>query len=331
MKAAYIEATGPAADVIRVGEFPTPEAGPGQVLLRVGAASVNPIDTYMRSGAVPISTPLPYVVGCDVAGTVEAFGPGVRNFKVGDRVWGANQGQAGRQGTFAEYAAIDEQWLYPTPANVSDEAAAALALVGLTAYVGLIRDGRPAAGDVVFVSGGTGGVGSAVVQMARAAGARVVTTAGSEAKADQARALGADHVMLYKQQDLAEGVRAAAPEGIAVWYETLATPDFERTLPLLAKGGRMIVMAGRKTVVPLPIGPLYTGDKKILGVSLFNATPEEQRAAAEAMNRWMAEGRLRANISHTFALEETAAAHQLQEDNTLHKAGTLAGKIVIKP
>lgn len=330
MKAAYIEAPGPAENII-VGELPDPVPGPGEVLVRVGAAALNPIDTYIRAGIVKTELPTPFVVGADLAGTVEAVGAGVTRFQPGDRVWGSNQGSAGRQGTFAELAAVGEQWLHPTPENVTDEDAAAQALVGITAYLGLIHHGQARAGETVFVSGGTGGVGSIVVQMARIVGTRIVTTAGSAAKAQLARELGADRVVEYKQEDVGEAIRDFAPQGVDVWYETLATPNFETTLPLLARGGRMILMAGRQSVAPLPIGPLYTMDRKLLGFAMFNSPAEEQRAIAQQINAWLAAGQLRANIGRIFPLEHAAQAHRLQEENTLHKAGTLTGKIVIKP
>ncbi|HPP53246.1 MAG TPA: alcohol dehydrogenase catalytic domain-containing protein, partial [Thermoguttaceae bacterium] len=123
MKAAYIEQTGP-PEVIQYGELPTPKPTGSQVLVQVGAVSVNPIDTYIRSGMVQAPIPRPFIVGCDLAGTVVEVGPEVKRFRLGDRVWGSNQGLLGRQGTFAEYACVDEQWLYPTPAGVSDREAA---------------------------------------------------------------------------------------------------------------------------------------------------------------------------------------------------------------
>ena len=124
MKAAYYETTG-GPEVIRYGELPKPSPKQGEVLVWVGAASLNPIDTYIRSGAVAMPLPKPFIPGCDLAGTVEAVGPGVQRFKAGDRVWRSNQGLLGRQGTFAEYACVAEEWLYPTPPNVRDEEAAA--------------------------------------------------------------------------------------------------------------------------------------------------------------------------------------------------------------
>ena len=132
MKAAYITQTG-APEVITFGELPKPEPRGNEVLVKIAAAGVNPIDTYIRSGMVGMSLPSPYIIGCDLAGTVEQTGPLALRFNPGDRVWGSNQGLMGRQGSFAEFCAVDEAWLYPTPANVSDEAAAAWALVGITA------------------------------------------------------------------------------------------------------------------------------------------------------------------------------------------------------
>src|SRR5262245_51356533 len=197
MKAAFIETTG-TPDVIRVADMPPPSPGPGEVLDRVKAAALNPIDLYIRSGAVAMQLPKPFVVGCDLAGTVERAGPGAKRFKPGDRVWGTNQGLLGRQGTCAEYAAVHEDWLYRTPEGVEDSTAAAGALVGITAYLGLFRDARLQPGEWVFVNGGTGGVGSMVVQQAKAVGAKVITTVGSAEKAAICKRWGADGVLNYK-------------------------------------------------------------------------------------------------------------------------------------
>ena len=169
MRAAFIEKTG-SPDEIQVGDLPTPKPGPGQVLVKVGASALNPIDLYIRSGLVAMPMAFPYIIGCDLAGTVAHADPGSKRFRVGDRVWGSNQGLLGRQGVTAEFAAVDEDWCYPTPAKLSDPEAAALAMVGITAHLGLFRSGRLQSGETVYVPGGSGGVGSMVVQMAKAAG-----------------------------------------------------------------------------------------------------------------------------------------------------------------
>lgn len=330
MKAAYIEKTGP-ADQIIYGERPQPQPGPEQALVRVAAVAVNPIDTYVRAGMIQMPLPLPYIVGCDLAGTVEAVGANVRNLKPGDRVWGSNQGLLGRQGTFAEYAAVDACWLYPTPSGVSDVAAAAGALVGITAHLGLVRDAQLKAGEIVFVNGGSGGVGSTVVQMAKAIGARVVTTAGSDEKAQLCRQLGADLAINYKSEDVPARVKQFAPEGVNVFWETLREPDFDRAVAMLASRGRMILMAGRDARPVFPVGPFYVKGCSLHGFVMFLATPDEQQACAADINRWLAGGQLKPRVDRVLPLSETAAAHRLQEENTIGKAGTLAGKIVLKP
>jgi NADPH2:quinone reductase len=331
MKAAYIENPGPAEAVIKFGDVPKPQPTGAQVLVSVGAVAVNPIDTYLRNGANYWELPRPFIIGCDLAGTVEAVGPQARRFKPGDRVWGSNQGLLGRQGTFAEYCAADEQWLYPTPPNVSDEAAAACALVGITAHLGLFRDAKLKAGESLFVNGGTGGVGSMVVQMAKIAGARVIATAGSAEKVAALTKLGADAAVNYKSDDVAAAVKAFAPSGVNVYWETVREPDFDKIVSYLAERGRIILMAGREARPPFPVGPFYVKGCSLFGFVMFKATADEQRACADDINRWLAAGQLQAHISRVLPLSEAAAAHKLQEENTLHKAGTLAGKIVLKP
>lgn len=329
MRTAYIEQTGP-ADSIKVGDLPRPEPGPGEVLVRVGASALNPIDLYLRSGAIAMPMSFPYVIGCDLAGTVESVGRGASRFKAGDRVWGSNQGMLGRQGTTAEYAAVAEEWLYPTPPALDDAGAAAMALVGITAHLGLFRLGRLQPGETVYVPGGSGGVGSMVVQMARDAGARVATAAGSESNLKVCKELGADLALDYKAEDVPARLREFAPDGIDVWYETQREPDLETSVPLLRKRGRMILMAGRVARPVLPLGAFYPRDCSLLGFAMFNASPDEQRRCADDINRWADEGRLRPIIGRTYPIEQAAVAEQDLEDNTLNRAGTLHGKVVIE-
>jgi NADPH2:quinone reductase len=331
MKAAFIEATG-GAEVIRYGELPTPRPGAGEVLVKVGAVALNPIDLYIRSGLITAPLPSPFIPGCDLAGTVAAVGPEVRRFKQGERVWGSNQGLQGRQGTLAEYACVKEEWLYHTPASVPDTDAAGAALVGITAHLGLFRCAQVQGGEWVFVNGGTGGVGAMVVQMARAAGARVVTTVGSAEKAELCRSWGADRVLNYKTDDVAAAIKeVTAGQGVNVWYETQREPDFAKTVPLLARRGRMVIMAGRQAQPTFPVGAFYTKDCALFGFAMFNATPEEQRRSAQDINRWLEEKKLRVPIGKTFPLAEAAAAHRFLEENTLGKAGTLTGKVIVIP
>ena len=330
MKAAYINRTGPPESII-YGDLPTVKPGPADCVVKVGAVAVNPIDTYVRGGLVPMPLTFPFVIGCDLAGTVVEVGAEVDRFKPGDRVWGSNQGLLGRRGTFSEFVTVDENWLYATPRNVADEQAAAVALVGITAHLGLVRDARLQKGESIFVNGGSGGVGSMVVQMAHALGARVIATAGSDARTDLCRMFGADIVINYKTSDVSAELKKVAPTGVNVWWETVREPNFEVAVANLAARGRMIVMAGRDARPPFPVGPFYVKGCSLHGFVMFNATPDEQRAAAEEINDWMSRGKLKANIDRILPLAEAAKAHRLQEENTIGKAGTLSGKIVLKP
>jgi NADPH:quinone reductase len=330
MKAAYINRTGP-PDSIIYGELPTPDPVESQVLVKVSAVAVNPIDTYVRSGFVPMSLPFPFVVGCDLAGVVLAVGPKVRRVKAGDRVWGSNQGLAGRQGTFATHAAVDEAWLYPIPEGVSDERAAAMALVGITAHLGLVRRAQLQPGETVLVNGGGGAVGSVVVQMAKALGATVLATTSSEAKAEACRQLGAAHVINYSTQNVETALQELVPGGVQVWWETAREPDFTQSVKSLAPRGRLVLMAGREARPAFPVGPFYAKGCSLLGFAMMAFSADEQQASAEAINNWLAAGKLKPKIDRVMHLSEAAAAHRLQEENTIRRNGALAGKIVLKP
>ncbi len=330
MKAAYINQTGPPENII-YGDLPDPKPGPTECLIKVAAVDVNPVDLYIRSGAVPTKLNFPYILGRDLAGKVVATGDAVKQFKVGDRVWATGQGWDGRQGTFSELAAIDENWLNPMPGNVTDEDIAAVSLVGVTAHVGLVARAKLKAGETLFVNGGTGGVGSSVVQIAKILGARVITTVGSEEKAAKARELGADIVINYKTQDVTEAIKKSAPGGVNVWWETLREPDFEKTFPLLALHGRMIVMAGRDAKPTFPVGLFYSKNLSVLGFVILNSPLEDLQAAAQDINQWMSAGKLKAQIDRVLPLSQAAEAHRSQEESTIKKTSALAGKIVLKP
>jgi len=330
MKAAYINKTGPPENIL-YGDLPAPKPGPTQCLVKVSAVALNPVDTYIRAGMIQMPLPAPFIVGCDLAGTVAEIGPGVTRFEPGDRVWGSNQGLLGRQGTFAEYCAVDECWLYPTPHDVTDEQAAASALVGITAHLGLVRDAKLEKGETIFVHGGSGGVGSTVVQMAKAIGARVVATAGSAKKVELCRQLGADFVINYKTQNVEVELKSIAPAGVNVWWETLREPNFDLAVGALSARGRMIVIAGREARPSFPVGPFYVKGCSLHGFVMFMASPKEQQDAADDINRWLAQGKLKANIDRVMPLSQAAAAQRLQEESTIGHSGALAGKIVLKP
>ncbi|MCH5377579.1 MAG: NADPH:quinone reductase [Planctomycetes bacterium] len=330
MKAAFIEQTGPPDNII-YGDVPTPEPQGAEVLVRVGAVSVNPVDTYIRNGANYWPLPPRFVIGCDLAGEVVALGPEAGSFRVGDRVWGTNQGLMGRQGTFAEYCAVDERWLYATPEKVSDQTAAACALVGVTAHLGLFRAAQLKPGEILFVNGGSGGVGSMVIQMAKAIGASVITTGGSDAKVALCRELGADVAVNYKTEDVEAAIKQFAPDGVNVFWEVQREPDFDKMVACLAERGRIVLMAGRDARPPFPVGPFYVKQCSLHGVVMFKASSDELRDCADDMNRWLSSGQLKPQIAKVMPLSQAAEAHRLQEQNTQQKAGTIAGKIILIP
>lgn len=306
-----------------------PNCGPDQVLVKVSHVSVNPIDTYIRNGANYWPLPKPYVIGCDFAGVVEQAGSNVRHLSVGQRVWGSNQGLLGRQGTFGEYIAVDACWAYPSPDAVSDRDLAAVALVGITAHLGLFKHANLKNGETIFVRGGTGGVGAMVLQMARAVGATVITTAGSPEKAQRCKELGAHHVIAYRETDVNDEMKGIAPEGVDVFWETLREPDFDFAVGSLAANGRMILMAGRDARPAFPVGPFYVKGCSLHGFAMFKASAELQHGASQDINHWLDSGQLNAQIDRVMPLSQAAVAHRLQEESTVHKSGSLSGKIVL--
>ncbi len=330
MQAAFIEIQGE-PQVFQIGEQPTPVPAEGEVLVRIAASAVNPIDTYIRSGAIPLPIEFPYIPGCDLAGTVEAVGPETSRFQVGDRVWGSNQSLFGRQGTLAEYAAVHEDWIYPTPSEMTDEQAAAGALTGITAHLGLFLHGQLKPNEIVFINGGTGGVGSMVIQFAKAAGAQVITTTGTEEKRELAKSLGADLVLDYRSETLDEEIQSFCESngGVDLWWETQRQPTLPRTIGMMKKRGRIVLMAGRDAEPQFPLGQFYVNDLRLLGFAMFNASPEEQRECAFDMNRWFVDGRWKPLIGQTLPLTEAQQAHSIQEKNTLGGASSLIGKIVV--
>lgn len=330
MRAAFIRQTGPVEN-LEVGELPDPTPGPGQALVRVRAAAVNPIDTYVRSGLVAMELPMPYIVGCDLAGDVVAVGSGVEGLAPGDRVWGSNQGLLGRQGTFAELAAVDAQWLYPIPAEVSYEQAAAAALVGITAQLGLGEHARLQADETLFVSGGSGSVGSTVIQLAKAAGARVLVATGGSDKVELCLQLGADAAIDYTRQDVASELKRLAPEGVHVWWETSRSPNLVTAVEALAPRGRLVLMAGREARPEFPLGPFYVKCCRAFGFVMFLEPPDVQRRAAEAVNRGLLTGALSVPVAHIGALGETAALHHWQHEHTVLGERPLRGKLLVTP
>lgn len=324
MRAAFIRRTG-GSDQIEVGDLPVPRPGPTDVLVRVQASVVNPVDLFVRSGAYRTHLPFPFVIGRDLVGNVVEAGPGVAGFRPGDAVWCNSLGHHGRQGAFAQYAVVASDRLYPLPAGVDAEQAVAVLHPAATAHLGLVRDAGLQAGETLLVEGAGGAVGSALVQMAHAMGARVIATAAAD-DADWCHACGADRVLDYHDAELAQHIRAAAPDGVDVWWDTSGRNDLARSLPLMAPRGRVVVMSGLgRGDATLPVGALYTRDLRLLGFAISNAPACDLAAAARHINALLAAGVLRGRIGACLPLADAAQAHAALAERTMR------GRIIVRP
>lgn len=308
MRAAWIERLGPPEE-IRHGELPVPPIGPTDVLVAVEAVAVNPVDLFVRSGAFPTPLNFPFVIGRDLVGTVAATGSSVVGFETGTPVWCNSLGHGGRQGAAARYAAVAADRLYAAPAGIDPASLVALLHPGATAYLALSRHGRLRAGETALIVGGAGHVGRAATVMAKAAGARVIVTAGAS-DLDACRALGADLAFDYRDPDLFGLLREACPDGVDLHLDTSGHHDLETALLLTAPRARVIVMAGGGEQPELPIGPLYTSDKSLIGFAISNATTVELAVAAARVNQLVATGALRPAAVQELPLSDAAEAHR---------------------
>ncbi|TAM81546.1 MAG: NADPH:quinone reductase [Acidobacteria bacterium] len=324
MRAAFIRETG-GVDKIEVGELPVPRPGPTDVLVRMEASDVNHVDLLVRSGAYSTYTPFPFVIGRDLVGTVVEAGPGVASFKKGDRVWCNSLGHDGRQGAFAEYAVVATDRLYTLPAEAEWKEAVSVLHTAATAHIGLVREARLQAGETIFVEGAGGGVGSAVVQLARAMGARIIATERPEDDA-WVKGCGAEAVFDYHLEDLYAQVRNAAPDGIDVWWDNSGRHHFAGCLPIMRAKGRVIITSGMAGAsAELPVRAMYTKDVTLHGFAISHASTFDLAQAARTINRLLASGRLQARVGASFHLSEAARAHAAMA------SGSVRGRIVVVP
>ncbi|HSM77568.1 MAG TPA: quinone oxidoreductase [Bryobacteraceae bacterium] len=321
MKAVYIEEHG-GPDKILVGERPTPHAGAGEVLVKVAASGVNFIDTYHRTGLYKVA--LPFIFGGEGAGTVEALGEGVTAFAPGDRVvW------AMHLGSYAEYAAVPVTRVVKLPADIDFVNAAAALLQGMTAHY-LTHSTFPLKkGDTALIHAAAGGTGLLLVQMAKKLGARVIGTAGNEAKAALARGAGADEVILYAHEDFAAAVkRLTGGRGVDVVYDSVGKSTFEGSLNSLRPRGYMVTFGNASGPVP-DVAPLTLTQKGSLFLTRptlanYIAPGDELNWRAGDVLRWMSEGSLKVRIHKVYPLAEAARAqHDLESRGT-------TGKLVLK-
>ncbi|MGW7282030.1 NADPH:quinone reductase [Streptomyces sp. NPDC054844] len=324
MRAAYIDSVGP-ADHIRYGWLPVPSIGPTDVLVRVDAVAVNPVDTFVRSGAYATPVPFPFVVGRDLVGEVALAGPGAAGFGPGRRVWCNSLGHAGRQGSCAQYATVAAERLYAAPRDIDGEHLVAAAHPAASAWLALFRHGRLRPEETVYIGGGAGNVGGAAVALASRAGARVVATARAE-DAAAVRELGAAEVLDHRAPDLVERSRRAAPHGYDVHLDTSGHGTLADAVDLLARGGRLVAMVGLGSgPAGLPVSRLYTRDASIVGFAISNATTADLAEAAEGVVRVLRDTPWRPRIADRLPLPMTAEAHRRLE------AGEVRGRLVLTP
>jgi len=306
-------------EVLRLEEVPKPRPGSGEVLVRMHATGVNPVETYIRAGKYARLPELPYTPGNDGAGVIEQVGADVSEFKAGDRVYTAGS----VTGTYAEFALCKKEQVHPLPANVSFAQGAAMGTPYATACRGLLQRAVAKPGETVLVHGASGGVGTAAIQLARAHGLRVFGTAGSDEGLKLVREQGAHEVFDHRTPDHFDQImKATAGHGVDVIVEMLANVNLGRDLTILAKGGRVVIIGSRG---PVEINPRDTmqRDADVRGMILPNTPPAEMASIHAALVAGLEEGTLRPVIGKEFPLAEAAQAHQ-----AVIESGAL-GKIVL--
>jgi len=309
--------------VMRVEDVPDPEPGPGQVLVRIRAVGVNPVDTYIRKGAYARKPKLPFTPGADAAGIVRSAGADVTTVSLGQRVYIVGT-VAGAYGACAEMALCEPAQVHPLPDSISFEQGAAVGVPYGTAYRALFQRAQARPGESVLVHGGSGGVGTAAIQLARAAGMMVMATAGADRGLAHITAQGATHAFNHRTADYVDRImEATGGHGVDVILEMLANVNLSRDLGLLARKGRVIVIGNRGTI---EIDPRQTmaRDADIRGMILFNASPAEMAEIHWALGAGLANGTLRPVVGREFPLAEAPLAHE-----AVMSPGA-RGKIVLK-
>jgi NADPH:quinone reductase len=317
---------------IRVTEFGGPEKlalqdvpdlrpAAGQVVVKLHAAGVNPVEAYIRTGTYAIKPNLPYTPGGDGAGTVLAVGEGVTRFRPGDRVYCAGS----VTGTYAEQALCSESQVHPLPGNVSFAQGAAMGVPYATAYRALFQKAHLMPGETVLIHGASGGVGSAAVQLARTHGATVIGTGGTDAGRALVKQEGAHHVLDHHAADFADRLmKVTGGTGVQVIIEMLANKNLAKDLTLLAKGGRVVVVGNRGTIEINPRDAMGR-DASIHGMVLFN-TPDSQMAQIHAaLVAGLESGTLKPVIAQEIPLKDAPRAHE----EVLKPTGA-TGKIVLR-
>ena len=305
MRAIQITQTG-GPEVLTMAELPVPVPGPGQVLIKVAAIGVNFIEIYFREGRY--KAPLPLVPGSEASGVVEQLGPGVEGFTVGDQV-----ATTGALGSYAEYALVPSALLVKVPAALDLNKAAAVILQGMTAHYLAFSAWCLEPGETALIHAGAGGTGLLLTQIARARGARIITTVSTEEKAQLSRDAGADEVILYTESDFeAETKKLTGGKGVDVVYDSVGKTTFEKSLNCLRPRGAVVLFGGSSGAVP-PFDLIQLSTRGSLFVTRptlkdYIATREELDQRAGDIFGWVAEGKLKVRCEHKYSLTEAAEA-----------------------
>jgi NADPH:quinone reductase len=322
MKAIQVaEVGGP--EVLRPVDLPEPQPKTNEAVVQISAIGVNFIDVYFREGRYP--APLPFIVGQEAAGVVNALGSDVNSLSIGDRV-----AYTGGLGSYAEFAAVPAERLVRIPEQVNFEQAAACMLQGMTAHY-LSHSTFPLkSGDTALIHAAAGGVGQLLVQMAKQLGARVIATAGSEEKAELARAAGADECIVYTTTDFeSETKRLTNGKGVNVVYDGVGKATFEKGLNVLRPRGYMVLFGGASGAVPA-FDLLQLSQKGSLFITRptlghYTATRQELEERSSDVLQMVASGKLKLQIHRTYPLAEAAQAHRDLEGRKT------AGKLLLIP
>lgn len=320
MKAIRVHKPG-GPEVMELEDVEIREPDEGEVLIRIRAAGVNPVDTYIRSGSANYTPACPYTPGSDGAGVIEQAGPGVRQLREGQRVFVGGS----VTGTYAEMAICTESQAHPLPSNVSFAQGAGVFVPYATAYHALAHKGHGKPPETVLVHGATGGVGTAAIQIAKAAGFTVIATGGTEQGRRMVKDQGADHVLDHSQPGyLDAALDLTGGRGVDIILEMLANVNLGRDLGVLAKGGRVVVIGSRG---PVEINPrdAMSRDATITGMLLANSSPREMEAILAALEGGLESGVLSPVTGKELPLAEAAQAHR-----DVMAAGAY-GKIVLIP
>jgi NADPH2:quinone reductase len=322
MKAVQINEYG-GPEALRYQEVPDLAPSDGEALVDIQAAGVNYTDVYSRAGINP-GPPLPRTIGVEGAGTVRAVAPGVSDVAVGDVV-----AYCSIAGSYAEQAVVPASRLIKMPSGLDARAGAAVMLQGMTAHYLCYSTYPVKPGDRTLIHAGAGGVGLLLIQMVKSLGGYVFSTVSTDAKADLAREAGADHVILYTQQDFADEVKKATNgEGVQVVYDSVGKTTFDQSLSCLGPRGYLVLYGQASGAVP-PMDPRVLGNGSLFltrpGLGDYTATREELEQRAGDILGWVQSGQLNLRVEHVFPLAEASEAHRQLEGRAT------TGKVLLVP